>query len=305
MGEGAALIAAGLVGMGSSMGLLGGSGSASSSSTSHTTSWLDQYVEPIVENFISDYSGINYENSTVAGLTPAEQAALERAGSGSVIDNGASIAQGGASLVDEALNSIQGLLNGNAKTQFMSGVSGLYNSASGFMEGQDNAIENDVYSSMGAAFGQSAQSNMASTAVSGSSAAEYATSSILSSGANEMIQRESQLAESILKGAVGLTGGAISGEVGLLDQLMGAGGSIFQEGAKMAASGEKNQFNAGLFEQWFNQQVDNNNRKNDMINNNMPLINFAVLMEEVLPTAGIDTTTTTNSKTKQSRGGLL
>ncbi|EBG2659943.1 hypothetical protein ICE59_003234 [Salmonella enterica subsp. enterica serovar Agama] len=305
MGEGAALIAAGLVGMGSNMGLLGGSGSASSSSTSHTTSWLDQYVEPIVENFISDYSGINYENSTVAGLTPAEQAALDRAGSGSAIDTGTSIAQGGASLVDEALDSIQGLLNGNAKTQFMSGVSGLYNSASGFMEGQDNAIENDVYSSMGAAFGQSAQSNMASTAVSGSSAAEYATSSILSSGANEMIQRESQLAESILKGAVGLTGGAISGEVGLLDQLMGAGGSIFQTGAKMAESGEKNQFNAGLFEQWFNQQVDNNNRKNDMINNNMPLINFSVLMEEILPTAGIDTTTTTNSKTKQSRGGLL
>lgn len=305
MGEGAALIAAGLVGMGSNMGLLGGSGSASSSSTSHTTSWLDQYVEPIVENFISDYSGINYENSTVAGLTPAEQAALDRAGSGSVIDAGTSIAQGGASLVDEALNSIQGLLNGNAKTQFMSGVSGLYNSASGFMDTQDSAIEDSVYSKMAAEFGQTAQSNMASTAVAGSSAAQSATNSVLSSGANEMIQRESQLAESILKGAVGLTGGAISGEVGLLDQLMGAGGSIFQTGAKMAASGEKNQFNAGLFEQWFNQQVDNNNRKNDMINNNMPLINFSVLMEEILPTAGIDTTTTTNSKTKQSRGGLL
>ncbi|HCM2495383.1 TPA: hypothetical protein N3D36_004596 [Salmonella enterica subsp. enterica serovar Lehrte] len=287
------------------MGLLGGSGSASSSSTSHTTSWLDQYVEPIVENFISDYSGINYENSNVAGLTPAEQEALDRAGSGSVIDAGTSIAQGGASLVDEALNSIQGLLNGNAKTQFMSSVSGLYNSASGFMEGQDSAIEDSVYSKMAGEFGQTAQSNMASTAVAGSSAAQSATNSVLSSGANEMIQRESQLAESILKGAVGLTGGAISGEVGLLDQLMGAGGSIFQTGAKMAASGEKNQFNAGLFEQWFNQQVDNNNRKNDMINNNMPLINFSVLMEEILPTAGIDTTTTTNSKTKQSRGGLL
>ncbi|ECQ1750132.1 hypothetical protein FYX41_00795 [Salmonella enterica subsp. enterica] len=305
MEEGAALIAAGLVGMGSNMGLLGGSGSASSSSTSHTTSWLDQYVEPLVENFISDYSGINYENSTVAGLTPAEQAALDRAGSGSVIDTGTSIAQGGASLVDEALNGIQGLLNGNAKTQFMSGVSGLYNSASGFMDTQDSAIEDSVYSKMAGEFGQAAQSNMASTAVAGSSAAQSATNSVLSSGANEMIQRESQLAESILKGAVGLTGGAISGEVGLLDQLMGAGGSIFQTGAKMAASGEKNQFNAGLFEQWFNQQVDNNNRKNDMINNNMPLINFSVLMEEILPTAGIDTTTTTNSKTKQSRGGLL
>ncbi|EEI0500687.1 hypothetical protein GN187_09085 [Salmonella enterica subsp. enterica] len=257
-----------------------------------------------MENYINDYKGFNYENSVVAGLTPAEQAALERAGSGAAITTGQNIAKGGASLIEQAVGSIQGLLEGNGKTQFMSGVSGLYNSASGFMEGQDNAIENDVYSSMGAAFGQSAQSNMASTAVSGSSAAEYATSSILSSGANEMIQRESQLAESILKGAVGLTGGAISGEVGLLDQLMGAGGSIFQTGAKMAASGEKNQFNAGLFEQWFNQQVDNNNRRNDMINNNMSAINFALLMDEVLPTAGIDTTTNTESHSSSSRGGF-
>ncbi|MGU6743970.1 hypothetical protein ACV2F4_07995 [Salmonella enterica subsp. houtenae serovar 6,7:z4,z24:-] len=287
------------------MGLFGGGGSASSSSTSHTTSWLDQYVEPIVENFINDYSGINYENSTVAGLTPAEQSALNRAGSGSVIDAGTSIAQGGASLVDEALNSIQGLLNGNAKTQFMSGVSGLYNSASGFMDAQDSAIENSVYSKMAGEFGQTAQSNMASTAVAGSSAAQNATNSVLASGANSMVQQESDLAASILRGAVGLTGGAISGEVGLLDQIMGAGGSIFQTGAKMAASGEKNQFNAGIFEQWFNQQVDDNNRKNDMINNNMGLLDFSVLMEEILPTAGIDTTTTTNSKTKQSRGGLL
>lgn len=285
-------------------GISGGGSSASGSSTSHTTSWLDQYVEPIVENYINDYKGFNYENSVVAGLTPAEQAALERAGSGAAITTGQNIAKGGASLIEQAVGSIQGLLEGNGKTQFMSGVSGLYNSASGFMEGQDNAIENDVYSSMGAAFGQSAQSNMASTAVSGSSAAEYATSSILSSGANEMIQRESQLAESILKGAVGLTGGAISGEVGLLDQLMGAGGSIFQTGAKMAASGEKNQFNAGLFEQWFNQQVDNNNRRNDMINNNMSAINFALLMDEVLPTAGIDTTTNTESHSSSSRGGF-
>lgn len=285
-------------------GISGGGSSASGSSTSHTTSWLDQYVEPIVENFINDYSGINYENSVVAGLTPAEQAALDRAGSGAAITTGQNIAKGGASLIEQAVGSIQGLLEGNGKSQFMNGVSGLYNSASGFMEGQDNAIENEVYSSMGAAFGQSAQSNMASTSVSGSSAAEYATSSILSSGANEMVQRESQLAESILKGAVGLTGGAISGEVGLLDQLMSAGGEMAKAGGKMAANGEKNQFNAGIFEQWFNQKVDNNNRRNDMINNNMSAINFALLMDEVLPTAGIDTTTNTESHSSSSRGGF-
>ncbi|TKV08260.1 hypothetical protein FDX19_15595 [Citrobacter sp. wls619] len=286
------------------MGLITGNGSSTSSSTSHTTSWLADALEPIVNDFISSYSGINYENSVVSGLTPAEQAALERAGSGKAIDTGTSIAKGGASLVDEALGEIQGLLEGNGKTQFMSGVTGLYNGASDFMDTQDSAIEDSVYSEMGAEFGNTAQSTMASTAVSGSSSADSARNAVLSSGANSMVTQESDLAMKILKGSVGLTTGAMSGEVGLLDQLLSAGGSIFQTGTKMAASGEKNQFNAGLFEQWFNQQTANNNRKNDMINNNMDLIDFSVLMQEILPAAGIDTTTDTTSTTNGTGGGL-
>ncbi|MBF4180587.1 hypothetical protein [Lelliottia nimipressuralis] len=286
------------------MGLITGNGSANSSSTSHTTSWMADTLEPMINNFINSYSGINYENSVVAGLTPAEQAALDRAGSGKAIDTGTNIAKGGASLLEEAIGGIQGLLHGGGKTQFMSGVSGLFNSASGFMDAQDSAIQDSVYSQMGSEFGQSAQSNMASTSVAGSSAAENATNSILASGANSMVQQESDLAMQILKGSVGLTSQGINGEVGLLDQLMGAGGSIAQAGGKMAENGEKNQMNAGLFEQWFNQQTDNNNRKNDMINNNMDLINFAALMQEVLPAAGIDTTTTTDSSQHSSGGGL-
>ncbi|WP_333498549.1 hypothetical protein [Kluyvera sp. CHPC 1.2972] len=283
------------------MGLFGG-GSSSSSSTSNTTSWLAQYVEPIVTNYINDYSGINYENSVVAGITPAEQAALDRAGSGDAITAGTSLAKGGLSLIDEAITNIQGLLEGNGKTQFMSGVTGLYNKAGDFMDSQDSAIQDQVYSEMGSEFGSEAQSNMASTSVAGSSAADSARNSVLSSGANSMVEQESDLAMQILKGSVGLTTGAMSGEVGLLDQLMSAGGSIAKAGGTMAANGEKNQMNAGVFEQWFNQKVDDNNRRNDMINNNMSAINFALLMDEVLPTAGIDTTTTTNSKVKSSGG---
>lgn len=306
---GAMVIAEGLgeIGVGlKGMGLLGGGGgSASSSSTSNTSSWLADTLEPIVNNFINGYQGFDYENSNVAGLTPAEQAALKRAGDGGAITTGTNIAKGGAGLIEEALSGIQGLLHGGGKSQFMSGVSGLYDSASGFMDSQDNAIQDSVYSQMGSQFGQSAQSNMASGAVAGSSNAQNATNSILASGANSMVQQESDLASQILSGAVGLTSQGMHGEVGLLNELMGEGGSMFGTGTKMAASGEKNQMNAGLFEQWFNQKVDNNNRKNDMINGNMGLINFAALMQEVLPTAGIDTNTTSNSTSNQSGGGLF
>ena len=282
----------------------GGGGSASTTTTSNTKSWLSSLLEPIVTDFVNNTDGINYENSVIAGLTPAEQAALDAYGSGEAIDTGKQIAGAGAGLVKNSIGDIQALLNGGAKSQFTSGVTNLYNGMSGFMDNQNAAIESDVYSEMGSAFGNTAQSNMASSSVSGSSAAESATNSVLASGANEMIQRESDLSGKVLSGAIGLTGSAISGELGLVDQLMKEGGSIFGTGANMASKGQSNQFKAGLFEQYFNQETDNNNRKNDMINNNMDWLNMAALLDVVLPTAGIDTTTTGTSKTKAGKTGF-
>lgn len=286
------------------IGFGGGGGSASTSTTSNTTSWLSDLIEPIVTNFINGNPSIDYENSVVAGLTPAEQAALDAYGSGAAINAGKSIAGAGGSLVSQSVQEIEALLHGGAKTQFINGVTGIYNGASDFMTGQNNAIEESVYSEMGNAFGQSAQSNMASTSVAGSSAAQNATNSILASGANSMVQQESKLAEQVLSGAIGLTGNALSGELGLIDQLMKEGGNIFQTGASMAAKGQSNQFKAGLFEQYFNQENINNNRKNDMINNNMEWLDMAALLDVVLPTAGIDTTTTGTSSSSSHKGGF-
>ncbi len=98
------------------------------------------------------------------------------------------------------ISEIEQLLNGNGKAQFTNGVEGIYNAMNGFMTSQDSAIQDSVYSQMGAEFGQSAQSNMASTSVAGSSAAQNATNSILASGANSMAQQESELAGNVLKG---------------------------------------------------------------------------------------------------------
>lgn len=284
------------------MGLFGG-GSSSTSTTSTTTSWLADMLEPIISDFVSGNDGINYENSTVAGLTPAEQAALNAYGSGGAITAGKQIAGDGGSLVAGSISEIQALLNGNGKEQFTTGVNDIYNSMNGFMTAQDSAIQDSVYSQMGAQFGQSAQSNMASTSVAGSSAAQNATNSILASGANSMVQQESDLSAKILSGAVGLSGQALSGELGLINELMSAGGKMFNTGSKMASTGQSNQFKAGLFEQYFNQENINNNRKNDMINNNMDWLNMAALLDVVLPAAGIDTTTTGTSTVKQAGGG--
>jgi len=307
--EGVGLIAAGLAGMmmdnGGGMGLLGGSGGSSTTTTSTTTSWLADLLEPVVTEFMGGNPSIDYENSTVAGITPAEQAALDAYGSGAAINTGKSIAGAGAGLVSDSVAEIQALLHGGAKQQFTNGVTGIYDAMGGFMENQNAAIENSVYSEMGAAFGGAAQNNMASTSVSGSSAAQNEQAAIMASGANSMVQQEAALSGNVLKGAVGLTSGALSGELGLIDQLMREGGGIFQTGAKMAGKGQANQFKAGLFEQYYNQEVANNNRKNDMINNNMDWLDMGALLDVVLPTAGIDTTTTSKSKSKSKSSGLL
>ncbi|ASG63946.1 hypothetical protein CEW81_18330 [Kluyvera genomosp. 3] len=49
-------------------------------------------LEPIITDFVNGNGGIDYENSVVAGLTPAEQAALDAYGSGAAIAAGKSIA---------------------------------------------------------------------------------------------------------------------------------------------------------------------------------------------------------------------
>lgn len=283
------------------MGLFGGGGS--SSSTSHTTSWLAGTLEPIIKDFVGNNDGIDYTDSQVAGLTPAEQAALGALGSGDSIGIGKNIAGKGAGLVSDSISGLQGLLHGGAVDQMKKGVTGIYGAADGFINQQNKAIQDSVYGEMAGNFGNVAQSNLASTSVAGSSAARNAQAGVLASGANKMTQMEANVSNSVLKSAVGLTGGAIGAEAGLMKTLAGAGGSIFGAGVNMAGKGVSNQFKAGLFEQYFNQQVLNNNHKNDMINNNMDWINMSMLLSSLLPAAGLDTTTTTKGKT--SGGGGL
>ncbi len=287
------------------MGLFGGSSSSSSSSTSTTTSWLSDMLEPIVTDFVDNWQGIDWEDNTIAGLTPAEQSALDAYGSGAAITTGKNIAQGGANLVQESIGRIEGLLNGGAKSQFSNAASSIYSGTADWQNTQDAAIQNDVYSQMANEFGGAAQSTMASTAVSGSSAAQNEQASILASGANSMASQEADIASQAGKLALRGAAGGLSGEVNLIDSLMKEGGSIFDTGANIAKSGQDNQFKSGLFEQWYNQETADTNRNNDMMSGNMDYLNMAALLDMVLPTSNIDTTTTGTSKVSGHKSGLL
>ena len=117
-----------------------------------------------------------------------------------------------------------------------------------------------------------------------------------------MIQQNADMQAAVMSGAIGMTGNALSGGVDMLQDMIGMGGDIFNAGAGMASQGMKNQFNAGLYEQWYNQQVLDNNRKNDMTNANMEWLNMAALLSVTLPTAGLDTTTKGESESSRTTG---
>lgn len=282
--------------------MLGMDGSSSSSSSSSNTSWLYEYLSPIMIDFIESNPSIDYIESGVADLTDAQKAALEAYGSGKSIDAGKAIMQGGAGLVSDSVSWMQDMLNGGTKSAFTSGVSGIVSAMNPYMEQQTAAIQDAVYSDMGAAFGAGAQSTMSNSAVTNSSNAEATTNSIMASGANTMTQMIAELQTSILSGAIDLTTGAIGAAADLNSSLMGAGGDIFGAGAGMVKSGQANQFKAGLFEQWYNQEIMNNDRKNDMINSNMDWIDMAALLAVTMPAAGLKTESESESSSESSSG---
>lgn len=275
---------------------------SSSSSSSSNESWLYEYLSPIMIDFIESNPSIDYEESQIAGMTEAQKKALEAYGSGASIELGKQIMTGGAGLVSDSVAWMQDMLNGGANSMFKQGVSAGWEAMSPAMENQAAAIQSGVYADMGAAFGSTAQSTMSNSAVSGSSSASQTQGQIMASGANAMTQGIASMQADVLSSVIGLTTDAMGSAMDINQLLMGAGGDIFGAGAGMVKEGTKNQFNAGLFEQWYNQEVLNNDRRNSMINNNMEWIDMAALMAVTMPGAGLKTESSTESSTDTNRG---
>lgn len=282
--------------------MLGMDSESSSSSSNTNTSWLYEYMSPIIIDFIESNPTIDYKESIIAEMPPAMQEALARYGSGDAIDAGKALAQGGAGLMTDSIAWMQNALSGGTLNAFKSGVSGIMGAASPFMEEQAAAIQDDVYASMAGAFGSGAQSTMSNSAVTNSSSAEMTTNAVMASGANAMTQGIASMQADVLSSAIGLTTDAIGAAAGVNKGLLNIGQDIVGAGAGLIQSGAKNQFNAGLFELYYNQQVLDNNRKNDMINSNLEWIDMAALMAITMPAAGLKTESESETSSSGSSG---
>jgi hypothetical protein len=285
------------------MALFKGSAKDSNSSNSSTSeSWLFEYLSPVMIDFIESNPSIDYIESGVADLTDAQKQALDAYKSGASIDLGKGMMESGAGLVSDSIANMQKMLGGGTKAAFSNGVSGIFNAMAPAMESQAANIQNNVYADMASTFGSASQSTMSNSAVTNSSNAEATTNAVLASGANAMSSGIAEMQGNVLAGAIGLTGDALSAYAGINADLLSAGGDIFKAGGGMVSSGTKNMFNAGLFEQWFNQENINNDRKNDMVNGNMEWIDMAALMQIMMPGAGLKTESSGESSASSDTG---
>lgn len=291
------------------MGLFGGSSSASSSSTNNSSTWDSQEIQDLVNSM--GYA-INYSNETLDPMNQYMQNFLDYELNPERFNTAKNLAGKGSKIWNQGVNDfnkLRGLTPEDIGNAWMGGVSKIYGKASGFMDQQDQAIEDQVSVQMGQEFAQNAETMNAGGAVAGSSASNNSAMGIMSAGAQSMETQESKVAANILNAAARVTGKGITTGLrsasNLVSGELGLGGAFAKAAAASGKSAASNYWNAALVEQGYEQKASNVARKNSMINNNTALMTDVAMLSALLQAAGVDTSSTTSGSSSVSSGGLL
>lgn len=293
------------MGWGISGGTSSNSSSSSSTSTNNSTTWNSQQVE----NFMNGFNpNIYYENEDFLDANPYLQEFLNYETSGQSIINARSAFETGEGIFKQGYGRLQkaaGISPADIWAAMEGGIKTVNGQLNGLMSNEYDAIQNQAMVSIGDNLAQNAETQNAGGAVAGSSAMNNSAMGIKEAGAESMESQESELAASILKGSVRAVNNFASayarGESGITKSILGIGSDIMKGGINAMNKGASNYWNAAIFEQAMEQKSSDVNRKNNMINNNMGLLDEMVWLQTMLQTAGIDTTSTT--KTTGSSSG--
>lgn len=279
------------------MGMFSKHGNASS--TTHSTTWGAQYIEDILMNN-QDGPQWYYEDETLAPINDQMQKILNYELSGKGIQNAGALGRKGKSILDAGISDWQklaGISGQDVLTKWKGMASNAYNGASGFMQTQDQAIEDRVNAEMGSELAQSSEANGSQAAF--TSGALNQKSAIVANSAESMETQESAMAMKIARAAASGSASAITsalrikaGEAGMVSQ---AGLGIIGTAASLGDKALNNMWQAGAFETAYNQKQTNINRKNNMINNNLPTLEKMQWFQAMEQAQGIDTTSTTNT----------
>ncbi|EDP9631363.1 hypothetical protein AFK16_000945 [Salmonella enterica subsp. enterica] len=291
------------------MGLFGGSSSASSSSTNNSYTWNSQQIENFLDNMSTD---INYTPENFLDANPYMQQFLDYELSPQGFNNANNIIGKGSQIFQQGYSRLQkaaGITPQEIYNGLYNGVKMVNGQMSGYMNQEDQAIQNQVMVGMGGDLAQNAETMNAGGAVAGSSAMNNTAMGIQEAGAESMEEQESELAASILKGSTRAVNNIASGyakaQSGITKSILGIGGDVMKGGIKALNNAKSGYWNAAVVEQAIAQKQQDTSRKNAMINNNMGIMENMYWLEAMLQAAGIDTTSTTTGSSTVSGGGIL
>ncbi|APY72374.1 hypothetical protein ZX68_000320 [Salmonella enterica subsp. enterica] len=291
------------------MGLFGGSSSASSSSTNNSYTWNSQQIENFLDNMSTD---INYTPENFLDANPYMQQFLDYELSPQGFNNANNIIGKGSQIFQQGYSRLQkaaGITPQEIYNGLYNGVKMVNGQMSGYMNQEDQAIQDQVMVGMGGNLAQNAETMNAGGAVAGSSAMNNTAMGIQEAGAESMEEQESELAASILKGSTravnNIAGSYAKAQSGITKSILGIGGDVMKGGIKALNNAKSGYWNAAVVEQAIAQKQQDTSRKNAMINNNMGIMENMYWLETMLQAAGIDTTSTTTGSSTVSGGGIL
>lgn len=287
-------------------GIFGKSGSSSSTSDTHAWTWNSSDIENFMDQFDPE---IWWENKTISPMNNTMRNVLDYMESGQAINNGKSVLGWGGNAFKSGISRLEKEAGVTPEAYFdamQNGAKSIYSDFSGALSTADTNIENNVYANMGSEFANNAQKQMGGQSVAGSSAMNNSAMSILASGENSVATQEMKLNAEAMAEALGISGNLASGYArgysALTKEALGIGKGAMSAGAKIINTGMKNEWNAGLVDQLAAQLNSNNNRRNNMISNNLPLVDDLMWLSAELQTSGIDTNTHSESTTSSSGG---
>lgn len=286
----------------------GGGGSSSSSSTSDSTNHSYTWNSSLIEDFMRNYDPeLFYQNHQILAPNQTINSLENYFTNPQRYQDAQNIINSGKTAFGQGVNILQ-QMSSYSPEQYMEALTGMagniYGMGSDWQAQQDEAIENKVMANMGSSLAQNATEMNAGGAVAGSSAMNNSAMGILSGGAQSMESQEAALANKMMGAATGMAGNILTtyGK----GQRMAASAylNMGEAGMKAGTSAEKaalnNAWKIGTLQQGGAQLAHMLARQDNMINNNMGFITDQIWLDEMLKTAGIDTTSQTHTSGSSS-----
>lgn len=278
---------------------------SSSSSTTNNTTWNAGAIESFLMN---EYNpDIYYENQNATEMSDSMKRVLGFGDSGQGIKTGRNIIAKGLGVGGNAVEdfrAMKAVTGQDVYNNWKLATTAIYGDLGGFMENQNQAIEDKIMVDYGGDAANFNTQQMNSNNGTYTSAQAYGNTALSVGAANSMASQESELAKQVLATSGAIAGSGMRSMSNKNKQALAleaaASTGLVKSGAGLVNKGIHNMWQSGVVETGYQNYVNKLNRRNDMINGNLPLVEQMMWLNTMLSAAGIDTTSHTDSEASAS-----